>query len=253
MLIHYPTAVTAVLAASLVTSVVASPVVAFPILRPHLDPPADPATPPAQKEEPQNEDDVLRGPKVPPKGIESNRQFTGGKAGQRPAAPGGSRPTIEQNAFFVAIDSMKLEGDLKKSVEDARTEFVERVKAWDKSSGEQRRKLFEERKNAPSNEPPSEEFKKKMAAIETSRPKLGELQQRVFGMLSEEQGAKLKDAYAAELKRVRDEISRKTEAERKKQEAKRKPPAQPAPPADTKPAPPAPADQPADAPMQPKR
>ena len=101
-----------------------------------------------------------------------------------------------------------------------------------------------------ANEPPSEEFKKKMAALETSRPKLGELQQRVFGMLTEEQGAKLKDAYAAELKRVRDEISRKTEAERKKQEAKRKPAAQPAPPTDTKPAP---ADQPADAPMQPKR
>jgi hypothetical protein len=248
MLIHYPTAVTAVLAASLVTSVVA-----FPILRPHLDPPADPATPPAQKEDSQNEGDVLRGPKVPPKGIESNRQFTGGKAGQRPTAPGGSRPTIEQNAFFAAIDSMKFEGDLKQSVEDARTEFVERVKAWDKSAGEQRKKLFEERKNAPSNEPPSEEFKKKMAALETSRPKLGELQQRVFGMLTEEQGAKLKDAYAAELKRVRDEISRKTEAERKKQGAKRKPPAQPAPPTDTKPAPPAPADQPADAPMQPKR
>jgi hypothetical protein len=148
---------------------------------------------------------------------------------------------------------MKLEGDLMQSVEDARTEFVERVKAWDKSAGEQRKKLFEERKNAPSNEPPSEDFKKRMAALETSRPKLGELQQRVFGMLTEEQGAKLKDAYAAELKRVRDEISRKTEAERKKQEAKRKPPAQPAPPADTKPAPPAPADQPADAPMQPKR
>jgi len=248
MLIHYPTAVTAVLAASLVTSVVA-----FPILRPHLDPPADPATPPAQKEDSQNESDVLRGPKVPPKGIESNRQFTGGKAGQRPAAPGGSRPTIEQNAFFAAIDSMKFEGDLMRSVEDARTEFVERVKAWDKSAGEQRKKLFEERKNAPSNEPPSEDFKKRMAALETSRPKLGELQQRVFGMLTEEQGAKLKDAFAAELKRVRDEISRKTEAERKKQEAKRKPPPQPAPPTDTKPAPPAPADQPADAPMQPKR
>ncbi len=257
MLIHYPTAVTAVLAASLVTlPVVAFPVVVLPILRPHLDPPTDPATPPAQKEDSQNEDDVLRGPKVPPKGIESNRQFTGGKAGQRPAAPGGSRPTIEQNAFFAAIDSMKFEGDLRKSVEDARTEFVERVKAWDKSAGEQRKKLFEERKNAPSNEPPSEEFKKRMAAIETSRPKLGELQQRVFGMLSEEQGAKLKDAYAAELKRVRDEIARKTEAERKKQEANRRPSARPAAaPTDTKPAPAdKPADAPpADAPMQPKR
>ncbi|MEY3143246.1 MAG: hypothetical protein RLY21_1739 [Planctomycetota bacterium] len=242
MLISCPLSVTAVLAASLV---------ALPVLRPHIDPPTDTTSPP-----PAQKDDVLRGPKVPQKGIDSDRQFTGGKAAQRAAAAGGSRPTIEQNAFFAALDSMKFEGELKKSVEDARTEFVERVKEWDKSAGEQRRKLFEERKKAASNEPPSEEFKKKMTQIEASRPKLAELQQRVFGLLTEEQGAKLKEAFDAELKRVRDEIARKTEAERKKQAADRKRSAQPARgPGDSKPTPPAekPTDAPpAEEPMQPK-
>lgn len=227
----------------------------LPVLRPHLDPPASPASPPPA----QKDDDVLRGPKVPPQGIESNRQFTGGKGGQRPAASGGSRPTIEQNAFYVALDSMKFEGELKKSVDAAREEFIARLQAWDKSASEQRKKLFDERKKAPSNEPPSEDFKKRMAEIETSRPKLGELQQRVFGMLTEEQGVQLKDAFAAELKRVRDEMARKAEEDRKRREAGRKSaPADATPkdrapskngekdaPTDTKPAPPA------DEPMQP--
>ena len=207
MMIFSPISVSAALAASL--ALVA-------VLRPHFGPPTDSASPP-----PAQKDDVLRGPKVPPKGIESKRQFTGGQGGQRPAASGGSRPTIEQNAFFVALESMKFEGELKDAVEGARAEFLERVKQWEATVGEQRKKLFEQRKNAPSNQPPSEEFKKKMADIEASRPKLGELQQRVFGMLTEEQGAKLKDAFDAELKRVREEMSRKAEEDRKRREADR--------------------------------
>ena len=190
------------------------------VLQPHFAPPATaPEVPPAEKE-----GDVLRGPKVPKQGIESNRQFTGGmgaKDGQRPPAQMGSKPAIEQGAFFTAIDATAFEGDLKKSIDDARAEFLERVKQWEATSGEQRKKLFESRKQASPSEPPSEEFKKKMAEIEASRPKLAELQQRVYGMLSEEQGAKLKDAYDAELKRVRDEIARKAEAERKRREAEK--------------------------------
>jgi hypothetical protein len=179
---------------------------------------------------PEKDSGVLDGPEVPKKGLDSSRPFTGGKPpvkdgakdGQRPPAPMGSKPAIEQNAFFAAIDAMAFTGELKESVDAARAEFVARVKAWEETAGAKRKKLFEERKRASSAEPPSEEFKKGMAEIEASRPKLVELQQRVFGMLSEEEGAKLKDAFEAELKRVRDEIARKAEADRKRKQAEKK-------------------------------
>jgi hypothetical protein len=197
--------------------------------QPSLEPPATAPAPPAQKD-----GEVLRGPKVPQKGIDSNRQFTGGKAakdpnaqkdGQRPPAQMGSKPMIEQNAFFAALDSLDFGAEVDKSVKDAREEFVARVAEWEKTTSAKRKELFEKRKKASSSEPPSEEFKKQMNELEASRPKLAELQQRVYGMLSEEQGAKLKDAYDAELKRVRDEIARKAEAERKRQaETKKAPP-----------------------------
>jgi hypothetical protein len=181
--------------------------------QPHIDPPA---APPAG-----NDGDVLRGPEVPKKGIESDRQFTGGKPGARPQGQMASKPEIEQGAFFTALEAMRFEGDLGASVVAAREEFVARVKAWEKSAGEKRKQLFEKRKQAAPSAPPSEEFKREMNAIEASRPKLFELQQRVYGMLSEAQGATLKDAYDAELKRVRDEIARKTEDERKRKDAER--------------------------------
>ena len=206
-------------------SLLATSAASAAVLQPHLAPPATaPDAPTKEKQVRDKDGDVLRGPKVPQKGIESDRPFTGGKGGkdgQRPAAQMGSKPAIEQGAFFTAIDSMGFEGDLGKSIDGARAEFLERVKQWEATSGEQRKKLFESRKQASPSEPPSEEFKKKMAEIEASRPKLAELQQRVYGMLSEEQGAKLKDAYDAELKRVRDEIARKAEAERKRREAEK--------------------------------
>lgn len=211
-------------------SLLATSAASAAVLQPHLAPPATAPDAPTKdkqggdKQGTEKDGDVLRGPKVPQKGIESDRPFTGGKGGkdgQRPAAQMGSKPAIEQGAFFAAVDSMGFEGDLKKSLDEARAEFLERVKQWEATAGEQRKKLFESRKQASPSEPPSEEFKKKMAEIEASRPKLAEFQQRVYGMLSEEQGAKLKDAYDAELKRVRDEIARKAEAERKRREAEK--------------------------------
>lgn len=186
---------------------------------------------PAPTAKPGEDGGVLDGPQVPKKGLDSKRPFTGGqkagdkagsKDGKRPQAQMGSKPAIEQNAFFAAIDAMGFEGDLGASVEGARAEFIERVKQWDATASVKRRQLFDQRRQASPSEPPSEEFKKEMAAIEASRPKLAELQQRVYGMLSEEQGAKLKETYEAELKRVRDEIARQAEADRKRKEAERK-------------------------------
>ena len=193
----------------------------------------EPASAPTAK--PGEDGGVLDGPQVPKKGLDSKRPFTGGqkagdkagdkagsKDGKRPQAQMGSKPAIEQNAFFAAIDAVGFEGDLGASVEGARAEFIERVKQWDATASVKRRQLFDRRKQASPSEPPSEEFKKEMAAIEASRPKLAELQQRVYGMLSEEQGAKLKETYEAELKRVRDELARQAEAERKAKDAERK-------------------------------
>lgn len=178
---------------------------------------------PAPAAKPGQDGGVLDGPEVPKKGLDSKRPFAGGqKDGKRPAAQMGSKPAVEQNAFFAAIDAMGFEGELKTSVEAARADFVERVKQWDASTSEKRKKLFDARKRASPSEPPSEEFKKGMSEIEASRPKLVELEQRVYGMLSEAQGAKLKETYGAELKRVRDEIARQTEAERARKEAERK-------------------------------
>lgn len=186
---------------------------------------------PAPAAKPGEDGGVLDGPAVPKKGLDSTRPFVGGqkggqkdgqKDGKRPPAQMGSKPAIEQNAFFAALDAMGFGGALKASIEGVRDDFVERVKQWDATAGEKRRQLFEQRKRASPSEPPSEEFKKEMAAIEASRPKLAELEQRVYGMLSEEQGAKLKETYDAELKRVRDELARRAEAERKAKDAERK-------------------------------
>ena len=159
-------------------------------------------------------DDVLRGPAVKKGDIESERPFTGGKR------EGGARlqtkPALEFASFAAAVGAMDLPEARKVELVTACEAFQDRAAAWEKSAAERRKKIYDARKRESSDEPPSAEFKKAISELDASLPKVVELQQQVYALLSEEEGAQLKKAYESELARRREEITKEVAAERKR-------------------------------------
>lgn len=153
-------------------------------------------------------DDVLKGPTVPPADVKGERPFIDPKAGRL------SKPMIEQRAFFIALESMQLAPERRAKFEELRAAWVDRVAAFERESSVKRRALEAARKKAAPNQPPSEEFRKSMDEIEKARPKLHELRETIALELSEEEVQALEKRFQEEMKRIRDEITRRTEAER---------------------------------------
>jgi len=122
-------------------------------------------------------DDLLKGPKVPPLDVQSDRPFVGGAKG---GSKGGtsdrqSRPVLEQRVYFLSIDQMGFDRALVEKIDVARVAFVDRLAAYEKSSAARRKELELARKASPSNQPPSPEFRKAMEELDAARPKLAEV------------------------------------------------------------------------------
>ena len=162
----------------------------------------------------------LRGPDVRQGDLDSEGTFIGGKRDGTSKQPR-TKPALEFAAFSAAVAAAQLAGDTKADAVAACEEFRARVADWEKSAAERRKKLYDSRRRADPASPPTEEFKKAIGELEASRPKLIELQERVYAMLSEEEGAALKKAYDEDLARRRAEIAREAEAERKRKAAER--------------------------------
>jgi hypothetical protein len=162
----------------------------------------------------------LRGPDVRQGDLDSEGTFIGGKRDGAPKQPR-TKPALEFAAFSTAVAAAPLASDVKANAVAACEDFRARVADWEKSAAERRKKLYESRRQADPAAPPSEEFKKAMGELEASRPKMIELQERVYAMLSEEEGAALKKAYDEDLAKRRAEIAREAEAERKRKAAER--------------------------------
>ena len=166
-------------------------------------------------------DDLLKGPKVPPLDVQSDRPFVGGAKG---GSKGGtsdrqSRPVLEQRVYFLSIDQMGFDRALVEKIDVARVAFVDRLAAYEKSSAARRKELELARKASPSNQPPSPEFRKAMEELDAARPKLAEVRAEVAKLLTAEQAEALEKKYADEMKRVRAELTRRTDEERAKKKA----------------------------------
>jgi hypothetical protein len=179
----------------------------------------------ATKEEAK--DDILRGPAVPKEDVESSRGFTGGQRAKPAegmqeadgkkdarARTAGSRADIEHRAFVDAVGRLALEGDRAKTAEAAIADFAARLESWRELAKAKQEEMLRLRRSAPSDQPPSEEFKRVASSIEKSRPKLAELEQQVYAMLDEAEGAALKEHHDAARKEIRAAMAREAEAKR---------------------------------------
>ncbi len=155
-------------------------------------------------------DDVLRGPAVGQDAVKSDKPFVG--KGAR-----ASGPQLEQRVFFATLDQMKFDEALQAKVSGLRQDFSAKVAAFEKEAGPKRKALEESRKSAAPNQPPSDEFKKSMQALEAARPKLSDVKTQLATMLTPEQLATFQTNYSAEMKRVRADMTKRTAAEREAQ------------------------------------
>jgi hypothetical protein len=182
-------------------------------------------------------DDILRGPAVPKEDVESSRGFTGGQRAKPAegmqeadgkkdarARTAGSRADIDHRAFVDAVGRLALEGDRAKTAEAAIADFAARLESWRELAKAKQEEMLRLRRSAPSDQPPSEEFKRVASSIEKSRPKLAELEQQVYAMLDGAEGAALKEHHDAARKEIRAAMAREAEAKRAavKEEMERK-------------------------------
>ena len=166
-------------------------------------------------------DDLLRGPAVAKEDVESSRGFTGGsraKPGDGMQEPrtrvAGSRADIEHRAFVEAVGRLALEGERAEAAQASIADFAARLDAWREVAKARQAEMLRLRRNAPSDQPPSEEFKRVASSIEKARPKLAELEQQVYAMLNEAEGAALKEHHDAVRKEIRATMAREAEAKR---------------------------------------
>lgn len=170
----------------------------------------DQKAPPTEPAKPAG-DDTLRGPRVPREGFENDRGF----AGRGGAAQGRSRPMVELRVYGAAIDELKLEGETKTKVDGIRADFMKRVEEFEKKAQEERKAMAEARRNAPADQPPSEELRKKMQELEAKRPKVEELKTSISAALTPEQNEQLKANFEAGMKKYREEMAKRAEEARK--------------------------------------
>lgn len=157
---------------------------------------------------PAQPDDVLKGPAVPSADVKGERPFIDPKGGRM------SKPMIEQRAYFIALDAMNLTEERRAKFDALRAAWVDRLAAFERESAIKRRALEAARKKAAPDQPPSDEFRKSMDEIEQARPKLADLRDALGRELSEDEVKALEKRFQEEMKRIRDEITRRTEAER---------------------------------------
>lgn len=220
-----PTPFASTFSALLALSLIASPA-AFagaepPATEPRSDktppastPAAAPSEDPAPAEGADGSGEVLRGREVKKDDLESSRPFAGGKREGGPRLQ--TKPALELGSFVAAVEAFELPAERKAELVAACAAFRERLASWETSSAERKKKIYASRKREAPDAPPSEEFKKAMAELDASRPKVVELRQQIYALLDEEEGARLKKAYDEELARRRAEIAREVEADRKR-------------------------------------
>lgn len=175
-----------------------------------LDPPAQP---------PAGGGDILRGPEVPADSLKPEKDRKKADAAEAEKV---SRPVLEQRVLFAALDGLKLDEAKRAKVKKIQSDFEAAVAEWMKTSDAKRKELFEKRKNTPTGDPVSDEFKKGMEAIEAKRPKLASVKDQLTKVLDRSELEQLRAAYGEGLKRAQDELTKRTEAERAKQAEERK-------------------------------
>ena len=187
-----------------------------PMGSPPASPPASAPGAPAQGKDPAAGDagasdkGVLSGPKVPPGSEGGGPAFGGGARGERGSMqepPGAAmrRAIGEERIFMMTIADMMddLSDDQRAKIESIRKDFEAQRKAWREKNGEQLREIEQGmRAMREGDGKPDPALVEKGEALRKTMPDGKAMQASVFAVLTPEQQAAFKDAFAANQKRA---------------------------------------------------
>lgn len=174
-------------------------------------PSAPPASAPAQGQSaPSGDKGVLSGPKVPAGAEGKGPAFGGGARGERGSMQDGPgqavrRAAAEERLFMMTIRDMMdgLSDDQRTKIESIRKDFEAQRKAWREKNGEQLREIEEGmRAMREDGGKPDPALIEKGEALRKTMPDSKAMQANVFAVLTPDQQAAFKDAFAANQKRA---------------------------------------------------
>jgi len=184
-----------------------------PMSSPPAAPPASaPAAPAQGQDAPSSDKGVLSGPKVPAGADKGGPAFGGGARGERGAmgeGPGQAvrRTMAEERVFMMTIGDMMdgLSEDQRSKIESIRKDFEAQRKAWREKNGEQLREIEDGmRAMREGGGKPDPALVEKGEALRKTMPDSKAMQANVFAVLTPDQQAAFKEAFAANQKRAQE-------------------------------------------------
>lgn len=178
--------------------------------QPAAPPASAPAAPAPGQDAPGGDKGVLSGPKVPAGSEKGGPAFGGGTRGERGSmqdAPGQAvrRAIAEERLFMMTIGDMmdQLSDDQRAKIESIRKDFEGQRKAWREKNGEQLREIEEGmRSMREGGGKPDPALMEKGEALRKTMPDSKAMQASVFAVLTPDQQAAFKGAFAANQKRA---------------------------------------------------
>ena len=178
--------------------------------QPAAPPASAPAAPAPGQDAPSGDKGVLSGPKVPAGSEQGGPAFGGGTRGERGSMQDGPgqavrRAAAEERLFMMTIRDMMdgLSDDQRTKIESIRKDFEAQRKAWREKNGEQLREIEEGmRAMREDGGKPDPALIEKGEALRKTMPDSKAMQANVFAVLTPDQQAAFKDAFAANQKRA---------------------------------------------------
>jgi hypothetical protein len=178
--------------------------------QPAAPPASAPAAPAPSQDAPSGDKGVLSGPKVPAGAEGKGPAFGGGARGERGSMQDGPgqavrRAAAEERMFMMTIRDMMdgLSDDQRSKIESIRKDFEAQRKAWREKNGEQLREIEEGmRSMRDGGGKPDPALIEKGEALRKTMPDSKAMQANVFAVLTPDQQAAFKDAFAANQKRA---------------------------------------------------
>lgn len=178
--------------------------------QPAAPPASAPAAPAPGQDAPSGDKGVLSGPKVPAGAEGKGPAFGGGARGERGSMQDGPgqavrRAAAEERLFMMTIRDMMdgLSDDQRTKIESIRKDFEAQRKAWREKNGEQLREIEEGmRAMREDGGKPDPALIEKGEALRKTMPDSKAMQANVFAVLTPDQQAAFKDAFAANQKRA---------------------------------------------------
>ena len=178
--------------------------------QPAAPPASAPAAPAPSQDAPSDDKGVLSGPKVPAGAEGKGPAFGGGARGERGSMQDGPgqavrRAAAEERLFMMTIRDMMdgLSDDQRTKIESIRKDFEAQRKAWREKNGEQLREIEEGmRAMREDGGKPDPALIEKGEALRKTMPDSKAMQANVFAVLTPDQQAAFKEAFAANQKRA---------------------------------------------------